>query len=598
MTSNSYPPTPLQEAKDLLHAKQPEQATQVLITYLKTNPDSEEAWFLLSYAIPDRDKKIKSLERALQINPDHNRAQERLQKLQSPSKYQSTIGTQSPSAKTKGKSNTVRNILVGFIVLTILGVCIFGGWLVTQSLDLILPVNSPPEVAQHPETQPTSTPTPEASPTIISTSTPVPTITPTPTPQLTELIPTMISEFALPVDEHAQQMDDIQNQVSTLRGLAILEDSPRYLIPKSNVNEFLTNMFLERYERYMVADEVRVLSVLGLVDPTFDLFSQTVRNIGEGLGGFYVPWSDELFVIGEDFTGVEKYIFAHEYDHALTDQHYHLEQVGVYPECLNDTDRCSAISALVEGDATEIMYQWLGAYASKQDVLEIDEDQYAPYDRVITSHDIAKPYVIREIYFEYIDGQKFVKHLLDIGGWDQVNAAYQDLPQTTEQILHPEKYISQEGPIQVDLKPLEGVLDDGWRLLTTETLGELTTQMILGFHEHVLVQLDYETAEKAAAGWGGDRYQVLYKGTTNKTILVVNWVWDNDSEATEFWDAMYTYQVKRYMNNAVDHSDYDCWAKLNDHYSCIYQTGNQTLWLIAPTMDLINTLLDQYSEFK
>jgi hypothetical protein len=91
---------------------------------------------------------------------------------------------------------------------------------------------------------------------------------------------------------------------------------------------------------------------------------------------------------------------------------------------------------------------------------------------------------------------------------------------------------------------------------------------------------------------------VYYRGLTNKSILVAKWVWDNEAEAIEFWDAMYTYQVKRYMNNDVDHSNYDCWAKLNDHYSCIYQTGNQTLWLIAPTMELIDTLLDQYPDFK
>jgi hypothetical protein len=415
--------------------------------------------------------------------------------------------------------------------------------------------------------------------------------------QLTEMVPDLIEEFALPEGEHAQSMDDIQNAVSTLRGLDILADSPRYIVPEEKVDSLLRNMFLERYTRDIVTDQARVLTVLGLIDPAYNLYEQTVKNMGEGLGGFYIPWSDELFVVGEGFSGVEKFIFAHEYDHALTDQHYHLEEIGVYPECLKETDRCSAITALVEGDATALMYQWLDNYASQQDLDDIEAAAFAPLDEVITSSDFAPPYMVRETYFSYYDGQDFVEYLLDLGGWAKVDEAYLNLPASTEQILHPEKYLAGEMPIPVELRTLENVLDENWRLLTTETLGELGTQLILGFNENYLVELDYETTQNAAAGWGGDRYQVYYRGLTNQSILVVNWVWDNSEEATEFWEAMLIHQSKRYMNQEVDGVE-NCWTKINDHFSCIYQTDTSTLWLIAPTMELMNLVLDQYPEFK
>jgi hypothetical protein len=411
------------------------------------------------------------------------------------------------------------------------------------------------------------------------------------------LQPITENQYSLPSQGMAQQMDDIQNQVSTIRELGILTDNPRYVISQSQVRGILNEIFLERYSRETVQDEVRVLSVLGLTDPTYDLYSKSLNNLGEGLGGFYIPWTDEIFVIGDEFSVIEKFTYAHEYVHALTDQHYHLEDLGVYPECLKEMDRCAAISALIEGDATALMYQWLTAYVSEEGIAEIEQAQFSPIDEVITNEDFPPPYSIRDLHFKYVDGESFVNYLLELGGWGLMNEVYQNLPVSSEQILHPEKYLSGEFPIQVDARPLDKILGEDWRHLTTETLGELKTQMILGYGNNYLVQLDNETAANAAAGWGGDSYQVYYRGKSNQYILVVHWRWDNVDEATEFWEAMQTYLSKRYLNRKVE-GGYDCWTKINDHFSCIYRTLNNTLWLLAPTIDLIDVLFGVYPEFE
>jgi len=392
-------------------------------------------------------------------------------------------------------------------------------------------------------------------------------------------------------------MDDIQNQVSTIRELGILTDTGRYIIPEIKVHKILKEIFLARNTRDEIKKQAQILSVLGLIEPGYDLYSQAINDLGEGLGGFYIPWTDELFVISEDFGSLEKFVYAHEYVHALTDQHFELGDIGVYPECMRELDRCAAITALVEGDATKLMYDWLTAYASEDEIAEIEESGYSPIDEVITSNDFPPPFLVRETYFNYFDGLNFVNYVFEAGdGWEAVNQVYADFPATTEQILHPEKYFENEPAVKVESRPIGDLLGDEWELLIQETLGELMTNMILGSSANYLFQLDPITAAEAAAGWGGDSFQVYAR--KNQSILVVHWVWDSVEESAEFDQALADYLNRRFVGRMVEAFDTDCWTKINDHFSCMFTTGSESLWLLAPTLEDIDNILAVYPEFK
>jgi len=572
----------------------------ILIPYIKENPNSEGGWFLLSFAIDGTQEKMECLKRALSINPNNTKAQARLTKIQSGLKLSSTqeLTESEQTGETKKRNRKSRSVwIVVTISLLLITLIAYISW------KEILPTFSReknPEISEGDSIPITNTPLP--SPTNTATKTPLPTTTPTielpPSITPTEETVLPINEFQIPEGQLAQQMDDLQNQVSTIRGLGILIDSPRFIIPQHKVRKLVSEIFLERYTRDDISDKALVLIALGLIEPTYDLYTRIVTSIDEGLGGFYIPWTDELFIIGEEFTTLENFIFVHEYDHALVDQHYHLEDIGVYPECIFDNDRCLAISALIEGEATYLMYQWLEAYASESAIAEIETYKFTPIDKVISNNKLPPPYTIREIQFKYGDGKNFITHLFEQGGWEMVNSVYSKLPSSTEQILHPEKYQSSEKPIQIDLRPLNNLLGDDWRQLTTDTLGELTTEMILGSSANYLIQIDPLSAKNAAAGWGGDSYQVFYRSKSNHTILVVNWLWDSLEDQNEFTDAMATYLNKRYFGYTISDSEYNCWAKVNDHFSCLFTSNNNTLWITAPTWDEINLILGQYPQFK
>ena len=79
----------------------------------------------------------------------------------------------------------------------------------------------------------------------------------------------------------------------------------------------------------------------------------------------------------------------------------------------------------------------------------------------------------------YFGGQRFVDELRKAagGGWDLVDFAYQRrLPATTEQILHPEKYLKDEDALSVPDSPGPG---PGWAEVDKGTVGEFFTRELL-----------------------------------------------------------------------------------------------------------------------
>jgi len=134
---------------------------------------------------------------------------------------------------------------------------------------------------------------------------------------------------------------------------------------------------------------------------------------------------------------------------------------------------------------------------------------------------------------------RFVQTLQRQGGFAAVDSAFRDPPQSTEQILHPEKYTAREAPVAVQLPELAAALGEGWRQTATDTLGELDLR--------ILIQQfgDRQTAERAAAGWGGDRYALL-EDDAGRAAVAIKTTWDSAPDAQEFFRAYSDAVRKRY----------------------------------------------------
>src|SRR3990172_3486589 len=74
-------PEPLQQAAELLRQGEFEAASKQLASFLQEHPGSADAWVLFSYSLEDPVRKLECVERALQLDPEHAPAAQRMQEL-------------------------------------------------------------------------------------------------------------------------------------------------------------------------------------------------------------------------------------------------------------------------------------------------------------------------------------------------------------------------------------------------------------------------------------------------------------------------------------------------------------------------------------
>ncbi|HEY0074337.1 MAG TPA: hypothetical protein VGB77_09565, partial [Abditibacteriaceae bacterium] len=176
---------------------------------------------------------------------------------------------------------------------------------------------------------------------------------------------------------------------------------------------------------------------------------------------------------------------------------------------------------------------------------------------------LAAPSVLQEsLTFPYVQGMFFASALHSRGGWQQVNQAYKNLPASSEQILHPEKYFAREAPVKVPFRDLTPKLGPGWKLLDHDVNGEFGLQVIL--KEHLPAPNE---AVEAAAGWAGDRY-AIYQGSKGARLIAQVTLWDNKNEALEFYKSYRQHANQRLKKEA-----------LNRNSALLWKSGSDFIWL-------------------
>lgn len=626
----------LRHAAEHIRQGQLEQARILLARHIKTHPRDDAAWLLLSYAVEERSQQIDCAARALRYNPDNPRASQRMSQLSGskpaasaarpapgkeahaasppPAKPEprsasrphiapSPVPETPPGAANAGQTSHRRPAPSGyarswkpFFVLGLPVLCIaaaIGGVFGYPALREFQAAAENTRIARHVATIAKATGGAMMSLPASWTPTAAPTETPIPSPTpIGTATPTATLVGPLPSDQ--EEMDNIQIEVSDLRGLSIEGEVSNYIMSGVRIRPILEGMFFANGgTEAEVEDQKRQMIALGMMKPTYNLFDNILNHIADGIGGLYNNETKQIFILGFAFGGVEHYIYSHEFDHALVDQHFPFDDLGVFPLCKRGEDQCRAIQALIEGDASLLMDQWWQQYASPQDYQDIA--RYVPQWYTLPEQ-FPPPYASRDALFPYFEGQTFVAYLYDRGRWALVNEAYENPPQSSEQILHPEKYVQGETPVQVAAVPLDGVLGEGWRHLTTDTMGEWGTYLLLGYGADLQAQLDEGTALQASRGWGGDTYQVYYSDAFEATALSVEWAWDTSSDATQFYDAMLVYQDARFRGAKVNRRDGDCW-EVNNQASCVFRSGRRVLWLFAPNQTVLNSMLEAFPAY-
>lgn len=254
-----------------------------------------------------------------------------------------------------------------------------------------------------------------------------------------------------------------------------------------------------------VADEGEVLVALGVAPPGFDYMRATVSMMSAELAGYYEPTEKTMYLATDLGKAERAATLSHELVHALQDQHYDLGKLLDYHP--DESDLQSAVHALAEGDATSAMLDEMlvekGAKATDLPDELIGVQVRAAAQFSAQGQDV--PDILRRsMIAPYVDGVLFVHWLRRRGGWAEVDKAWTNLPTTTEQLLHTDKYLAREPPVVVAVPVAP---DATWPPSKySDVMGEQSVRLLL---EEWLPRVP---AVEAASGWGGDRIVMFRSG--------------------------------------------------------------------------------------
>jgi hypothetical protein len=338
-------------------------------------------------------------------------------------------------------------------------------------------------------------------------------------------------------------IQELMVESEKIRGLTFIRPVPVQIQDRAAITAYVESQIEEKE-----LEKARsVYTALGLLSPNLDIRSLLLRVLGEQILGYYDPKTNKLVVRDDVIRGIEsgehdssnplmdeaRIDLVHELVHSLQSQHLSLSE---NIDLKRDNDAENAYRSLIEGDATLAMIgymlkkqqpdaqlnqltgnpKWIRALASMIDQMPVAGPELA-----------NAPEIVRvPLLSAYVDGLAFVANLHAQNGWQAVNAAHRSPPTSTEQILHPERFLRGDLPNIVKIPDLPALVREGYELVDEDTLGELEMRV------YFAQTGKNDAAERAAEGWGWDRLRLYRKNNETSTVIWFT-TWDDENEAKE-----------------------------------------------------------------
>jgi hypothetical protein len=340
-------------------------------------------------------------------------------------------------------------------------------------------------------------------------------------------------------------VDRIAADVERLRGLPFKQDVSVAVVSDDEAIARTMQRLEEFGELEDLAWAEKVLKVLGLAKPDDDLTQLVMDALREQIGGYYDPGTDQFYLLDDMPAAMVDILTAHELTHALEDQYYNLEELLVSDDV--DDDHIFARGAVTEGSATLLMTIYTVEQAIDQSLGEDEIMEMANIDQEAMR---ALPEaLVRELMAPYILGMAFVQGgnamAWASGGFPaaKINAIYAAPPLSSEQILHPEKYWKddkRDDPLPVSLGTAGEGLGRGWTMQYEGVLGELNMALLVGATtpepDDPQAMMGASWTNRAATGWGGDRFELWTRG--KKNVVLLSTLWDSTQDAEQFVEAI------------------------------------------------------------
>ncbi|USZ69520.1 Hvo_1808 family surface protein [Halorussus salilacus] len=391
-------------------------------------------------------------------------------------------------------------------------------------------------------------------------------------------------------------------RVERVRGLEFDERVPVEIQTREEFRAEQGNRSMSPDRR--VFDNTKFESLFMIGEDTDSIAVQN-SNSGSAIGGFYSPSEEKIVVVSENATTpqLNEITLSQELFHALQDQKYDLTSFNQSTRELHN-----AKDGVIEGDGNYVDYLY-----ERRCTQEWGGDCLTPQSQPGQGDGLANmgPYLLK--FQPYSDGPAFVEEVYEEGGWEAVNALYEDPPESTEQVIHPDKY-GEDDPAEFSVPDRSG---DGWERMTFDgrpnyaSVGEagifsmfmypyydsegqtqiVPAQEFFNINESTgelrsFDPLNYES--DYSEGWDGDKLVVYTSDTTeqNETGYVWKSVWDSEADAEEFVEG---YREVLDYNDATEVDGREnTWRIEGEAFGdafYVHQDGDTVVVVNAPTVE-------------
>ena len=388
-------------------------------------------------------------------------------------------------------------------------------------------------------------------------------------------------------------IDRTELQVQDIRQLTAADVLNREIMSEDDLRHVASRRLADQYLPEEVQSDLLFYEAFGFIDGNANLFSIAEGLIVNQTADFYDREQNVMYMVeGNGLDPFRSILYARHYALALQNQSFDTQSMIDDALEAQEYDRAMALLALFEGDAhlTTLLFA--------QELIEQNPTSASSLiSQIIGSSNVAlneeTAILSSELLFPSEAGLNFVQGLFEeANGWRLVNAAYQRLPLSTEQILHPTLYLLYEEPHDISLLALDDFLDEQfpneeWNLVRDQALGEFYLR------EHLGLFLSDVVAGETAAGWGGDRFLLYRNEVDNETVVVWKTSWDTPEDALQF-DLQYGDFLGQWLGipgEMVD-DNHACWIVFGRNACKVTLENNVILIVFAPTTELLNAIID------
>ena len=326
-------------------------------------------------------------------------------------------------------------------------------------------------------------------------------------------------------------IDEAVSQLSKLTGLKPLKKVLYDTISRDQFKLFLEETIREQIKPEDLRMQELAMKKFGLVPHDFDLKSQTVDLLTEQAAAFYDYRKKKLFMMEGGDSATQPVLVLHELAHALADQHFDL---GKFIRRGKSDDASLARMAVMEGQATWLMMESVAQKmgTSLKSMPAMAESMSGATDQLTGQYPVlarAPLYIRSSLLFPYKEGFRFQQAIVLKLGEAGFTKVFREPPASSQQILHPDLYLSGSKPLEPAVPALANEAD--YRQAMSGTVGEF---------DHAVLLEQYagkEASAEVAPKWRGGTIDLMENRRDNRVVLRYASEWADEASARKMFES-------------------------------------------------------------